>query len=243
MGRSPALAVGIPGVGVVATAHDAEMAGQIGFLRICRRQRDTILELRHGVRLLTVMGLQHVGLAAVDQAGDGHGANTVGGRVVLELDLRQIFGRLAADHLTRLLGIEHAVVTGALETLRGRVVHQGAAHVGAKIAVSDDVAVRANTAGHALAHLDRHTGRIGVRVAERHRGVGLHRLGLAHRGFRVGQHSHAGCRLNRSLVTACGHCGADRADGSAHACYAGSGDFEKNATRYFFGHDASSGLL
>ncbi len=230
--------VGVPFEGVIAAADDTELAGEIGFLRIDGRKCDAVFELRHGE--VSLIGLQHVGLTAVDQSRDSNGVNCVAAGVVAELDLRQVFGSLTANHLARFFRVEHAVVARALEAARLGVVHQRAAHVGTQAAVGNDVAIGPHATGHALAHLDGHTGRARIGVIEGHRGVGLHGLGLAHGGFRVRQHGHARRSANGRSVRLCRHCGPNRADGGAYACYAGSGYFQKDAARYLLSHDVSS---
>ena len=64
-----------------------------------------------------------------------------------EHHLRQVLGRLAADHLAGHLGVELAEVAAALEGPRLSVVGDRAAHVRAQRAEGDDVAVGAHAAG------------------------------------------------------------------------------------------------
>src|SRR3990167_6199209 len=90
------------------------------------------------------LSLQDVGLAAVDQAIDADGVDAVGLGVVLQQDARQVFGGLAGDHLTAVLGIEDGEVAAALEGLGGGFVADRAAHVRTERAVGHDVAVGAD---------------------------------------------------------------------------------------------------
>ena len=115
--------------------------------------------------------LQNVGLAAVNQAVNGHSRNRVGCRVIFEHDLRQLDWSLAADDLTLFLRIEHAEVTRTLEGFCCGIIGHRASLVCALHAVGDDVLVRADTARNRVARPDRHAGAGCIRVCERNRSI------------------------------------------------------------------------
>src|ERR1700674_4415866 len=98
MRRTSALSVFVPLVYVVATANDAEVARQIALLRIDGGQRNAIFA-RHDP-----VPLENIGLTAVEQTVDGNGRYGIVLGVVSQHHARQVFCRLAADHLATFFG-------------------------------------------------------------------------------------------------------------------------------------------
>ena len=165
-----ALLVHRPGVGVIAAADDAEMAGDVLLLGVRRDDRQTVdLALEcHG----SILPSEHVRQTAVDQLIHAFGEDVAVGRDA-QRELRQVLRGLTHDLQPALLAVEARIVAGAVERLVGRRVVEREALVRAERREGDDVAVRTGAARNTRAELDQHAGRVLVRVADVDRRVGL----------------------------------------------------------------------
>ena len=110
-GRGAALLVGRPSVGLVATADDAVVAGDVEFLGVLGDDRKPV-----DLTLVShcFLPLQDVGQPAVQKLVDAFGVDVALG-VDAQHVLREVLCRLAPDLLAAGLAIETRVVAGAIQ--------------------------------------------------------------------------------------------------------------------------------